>query len=137
MKGRKSSSNSREGGKPRWKDKRKGNLKIKWPCVRSGPITERRERGREGGRERGRGREGEREREERERARDASPAMSIAIRIPQNTEEHTPAEPRFYQKGYFGYFSCLARVSYVRNCYSVTRFVTTHDIPPLFSQLCT
>jgi len=100
----------------------------------------REEREREGGRERERerrGREGEREREERERARDASPAMSIAIRIPQNTEEHTPAEPRFYQKGYFGYFSCLARVSYVRNCYSVTRFVTTHDIPPLFSQLCT
>jgi len=41
MKGRKSSSNSREGGKSRWKDKRKGNFKIKWPCVRSGPITER------------------------------------------------------------------------------------------------
>jgi len=47
MKGRESSSNSREGGKPRWKDKRKGNFKIKWPCVRSGPITERK-----GGRQR-------------------------------------------------------------------------------------
>ena len=41
MKGRKSSSNSREDGMPRRKGQRKGNFKIKWPCVRSGPITER------------------------------------------------------------------------------------------------
>ena len=80
MKGRKSSSNSRDGGKPRWKDKRKENFKIKWPCVRSGPITERKE---------------ERERE-RARERDVSPAMSVAIRILQNTEGQIPAKPRFF-----------------------------------------
>jgi hypothetical protein len=72
MKGRKSSSNSPEGGKPRRKDKRMGNFKIKWPCVRLGPITE------------------------REEERDASPAMSFATRILQNTEEQIPAEACFF-----------------------------------------
>jgi hypothetical protein len=74
MKGRKSSSNSREGGKPRKKDKRKGNFKIKWPCVRSGPITK------------------------KEEETDASPAMSIAMTILQNTEEQIPIEPCFSQQ---------------------------------------
>jgi hypothetical protein len=72
MKGRKSSSNSREGGMPRRKDKRKGNLKIKWPCFRPGPITG------------------------REEERDASPAMSIAMSILQNTEQQIPAKPRSF-----------------------------------------
>jgi len=47
------------------------------PCVRSGPITE------------------------REEERDASPAMSIAMRILQNTEEQIPTEPRFSPKRIF------------------------------------
>jgi hypothetical protein len=54
----------REGGIPRRKDKRNRNFKSKSPRVRSGPITEKEEK----------------------RERDASPAVSIATRILQNTE---------------------------------------------------